>query len=515
MRSLGRFVRGLVTAVVVAAAIAVPGALFVGLPDVLGPSPAAVPPVVPLSSPPRPAPAADQPVSIPVLTYHDVSDRGGRHTVTPERFAEHLAALDAAGYESVTLEDVARLLGGDASGIPARPVLLTFDDGAASLDTHVDPLLEAYDASAVAFLITDVVADDRDSYYLGWDRVRALTRTGRWSFGSHTADLHHDAPLPAGSSGPPLVNRLALPGGSETFPAWQRRVEADLERSLRTLWLELRGPPVGFSYPFTAATAPSNDARIPPLVHTLVVERFGLGFGGDQGLARTVTSVSDPGHLPRVGVAGDVDGQGLLDTLDAVAPIVPTGELDTLEWTASEVSCVVRHGSVRLRGSGYGRCRIEGDTSLWRDYEVQLEVHGADRDQTAIVALRDGAAGWVEVQLGEATARVQQRTADGWEVLREFAIDPADPQELAIDLRDQVLRVRIGDATQRITVDEALVDGAFAFGLASRSDGGATFIVREVTATSAALTRADADRRATDPPSAPDVTAPRQNWTRS
>jgi len=66
---------------------------------------------------------------VPILMYHDVSERGGgEFAVSLTRFDEHLTALEAAGYHTVTFAD---LIGYVYFGgcLPERPVLLTSDDG--------------------------------------------------------------------------------------------------------------------------------------------------------------------------------------------------------------------------------------------------------------------------------------------------------------------------------------------------------------------------------------------------
>ena len=66
---------------------------------------------------------------VPILMYHDISEaRTGDYSVTPVRFEEHLAALENAGYHTVTFADLMDYVyfGGN---LPDSPVLLTFDDG--------------------------------------------------------------------------------------------------------------------------------------------------------------------------------------------------------------------------------------------------------------------------------------------------------------------------------------------------------------------------------------------------
>ncbi len=81
-----------------------------------------------------PAPQAAAPggaLTIPVLEYHDVGYGQGTYQVTLAAFRQQLDWLQAHGYTTVTLPQVyAALLAGGP--LPAKPVVLTFDDGRAS-----------------------------------------------------------------------------------------------------------------------------------------------------------------------------------------------------------------------------------------------------------------------------------------------------------------------------------------------------------------------------------------------
>jgi peptidoglycan/xylan/chitin deacetylase (PgdA/CDA1 family) len=69
---------------------------------------------------------------VPVLLYHAVTEHPPagleRYTVHPARFAEHLGCLRDLGRAGLTVPEFAAFLKGQAP-LPARPVLVTFDDG--------------------------------------------------------------------------------------------------------------------------------------------------------------------------------------------------------------------------------------------------------------------------------------------------------------------------------------------------------------------------------------------------
>jgi peptidoglycan/xylan/chitin deacetylase (PgdA/CDA1 family) len=129
-------------------------------------------------------------IRVPILMYHyirvnpDSTDRlGFALSVTPSDFAAQMDWLTRNGYHPITFEDLNRYLKGER-GLPARPVILTFDDGYADFYTTALPILRAHDFSAVAYIV---------SGFIGWpgymtaDQVVAADRAGI-EIGSHTVD---------------------------------------------------------------------------------------------------------------------------------------------------------------------------------------------------------------------------------------------------------------------------------------------------------------------------------------
>jgi peptidoglycan/xylan/chitin deacetylase (PgdA/CDA1 family) len=91
--------------------------------------------------------AAAAPSEVPILLYHHLGnpppgERNPSLYVTPARFRATLGALDAAGFQAVTLGRVWAAWHGGAP-LPRRPVVLSFDDGFAEQDTVARPALAA------------------------------------------------------------------------------------------------------------------------------------------------------------------------------------------------------------------------------------------------------------------------------------------------------------------------------------------------------------------------------------
>ncbi|MDX3532667.1 polysaccharide deacetylase family protein [Streptomyces sp. ID05-39B] len=131
--------------------------------------------------------------AIPVFLYHAVMEEPpewiAEFTVTPKEFAAHLDAIVDSGRTPVTVSALADHLAGRAP-LPARPVLLTFDDGFADLPGPTAEALAARDLAATAYLTTGAISPGGRSLLppapmMTLDQAAGLERSGM-EIGSHT-----------------------------------------------------------------------------------------------------------------------------------------------------------------------------------------------------------------------------------------------------------------------------------------------------------------------------------------
>lgn len=97
-----------------------------------------------------------------VLLFHSVDDRDvlslrDLGNIGPEVFGKTVAALKKE-FDIMSLDDMVRCISGDERG-PARPLAITFDDGAVSYRSQALPVMESLDVPSTCFLITDCVGD--------------------------------------------------------------------------------------------------------------------------------------------------------------------------------------------------------------------------------------------------------------------------------------------------------------------------------------------------------------------
>jgi peptidoglycan/xylan/chitin deacetylase (PgdA/CDA1 family)/glycosyltransferase involved in cell wall biosynthesis len=241
-----------------------------------------------------------------VLMYHHVGPGyPGTYrdlTVSPQVFDRHIATLVRHGYHGVTLAECLRWCRGEAR-LPARSVMVTFDDGYADLAEHAFPVLQRHGFGGVVFIVTREIAGTNS-----WDEARGsathrlLTREQivDWQrrgieFGRHSRT---HASLPA-------LDSAQL--RDETTGC-----RADLER--------LTGvAPVAFAYPYGEFDAATVEA---------VRGDFALAFTAEEGVNRLAT---DPHLLRRTMVMpGD---SGRVVALRAMLGYSPRDVL--LRWRAA------------------------------------------------------------------------------------------------------------------------------------------------------------------------------------
>ena len=134
---------------------------------------------------PQPSPMPTLPASarVPILMYHylsvpppDADKYRLDLSVTPENFEAQLKYLADNGYTAISLYDLhANLSQGTA--LPAKPIILTFDDGYRDAFTNAFPLLQKYKMTATFFIVSDFLYA-HNSAYLTWLQVIRMSRAG-------------------------------------------------------------------------------------------------------------------------------------------------------------------------------------------------------------------------------------------------------------------------------------------------------------------------------------------------
>ncbi len=144
--------------------------------------------------------------SLLVLCYHAIADQSNDpvladYGVPPGQFADQLDSLAKRGFVFIAPAHLAAFLESRAP-LPRRPVLLTFDDGYADLESLARDVLQPRGIEAVAFVVTGSASGTNE-----WDKpygaktIKLLTRSGLKEIvslgieiGSHSR-THREMPL--------------------------------------------------------------------------------------------------------------------------------------------------------------------------------------------------------------------------------------------------------------------------------------------------------------------------------
>ena len=130
-------------------------------------------------------------LSIPILMYHHVGDWGesraewAQWVVRSKEFRAQMDWLVANGFHTITFRE---LLAGQKAGesLPAKSVIISFDDGWSAQEGVVRAELEPRGLHAVFFVYTAAVgATPNNSGYISWEQLRILESAGH-EVQSHT-----------------------------------------------------------------------------------------------------------------------------------------------------------------------------------------------------------------------------------------------------------------------------------------------------------------------------------------
>ncbi|MFD4786000.1 polysaccharide deacetylase family protein [Streptomyces sp. NPDC058459] len=170
---------------------------------------------------------------VPILMYHSVAAAPNGATralsVAPRAFAEQMALIGDLGLTPLTTATLAAHWR-HRRPLPARPVLITFDDGYEGVHRHALPVLAKHGFPATLFTSTGWIRGPHDTgggpdAMLDWDQVRELA-AGGVEIGGH-------------SHSHPQLDQL-----DDTALA------AELAHSTGILTDELGAHPVSFAYPY-------------------------------------------------------------------------------------------------------------------------------------------------------------------------------------------------------------------------------------------------------------------------
>ena len=232
--------------------------------------------------------------SIPVLTYHHISEDPEQWikdtVVKPETFDAQMRYLSENGYTTMTITEVAQAMRGTAP-LPPNPAAVTFDDGYESNYTYAFPVLKKYRIKATIAVIVGFIPDEYPGRFPGrphmtWSQMREMVQSDLVEFQSHTYDSHRLVMGDDGKKKPALIAREFLPNKRryETDAERHRRIVNDFKRARARLRARLGVPANALFYPYGAYDDHVRQAAIEAGHDILVTIENGYNRPGDNPL---------------------------------------------------------------------------------------------------------------------------------------------------------------------------------------------------------------------------------------
>ncbi|NHN29200.1 polysaccharide deacetylase family protein [Paenibacillus sp. S3N08] len=170
------------------------------------------------------------------------------------------------GYKTLSLQQFMDYMDNKATGMPEKPILLTFDDGYADNHEHALPILRSLQFQATLFVSPGTT---EDGYFLNWEQIKEMHQAG-WDIQPH--GMTH-----------PYLPKLAAKDQNYEIIEAKRQIDEQLQIDTNV-----------FCYPY--------GERNTTTLNVLKDNGFRYAFTIDQGMT---TRTQDPLLLKRIFVNGE------------------------------------------------------------------------------------------------------------------------------------------------------------------------------------------------------------------
>ena len=193
-----------------------------------------------------------------IVMYHNVltdTSRCGKYTITPQLFEQDVLYLLNEGYTFVGCNDVIDSVLSH-SPLPAKPVIITFDDGYYNNYTYIYPILQKHKIKAVISPIAIEAEKFSDSpdpnpaySTMTWDDIKEMCDSGYAEVQNHSYNMHQINKSTRGCA--------RLPG--EGLQKYQSRLSQDLTKAHNLIIEKTSYTPTCMVYPFGMVSKGATD----------------------------------------------------------------------------------------------------------------------------------------------------------------------------------------------------------------------------------------------------------------
>jgi hypothetical protein len=382
--------------------------------------------------------------SVPVLSYHEVSDRP--KAVAPKRFAAHMQLLADEGFHSVTVSQLGAFLR-SGRALPKRPIVISFDQALGSLWREVDPILETFGFRATAFIAPATVGQHLP-YNVSSLELKKMVASGRWDIEAALA-----------------------------YRPEQRIGASQLDQLLSSFERRELPPPLAFLYPRGTAVSYAVPPRFPLSFHVGADPHF--VSRGDTPFQR----------LPLFAVSPTLTRDALLAQVAGARPLAPSvsNALDSAQdWRfeggsysehAADIQLGSFHPSSPAAKHWLAAYYAPTRTRDWSDYHTTVEISslgeaGSGADATILIGSSR------RLTLTLSANRLHVRTTDG-EQETTAPVAPGSHHLLQVSAANGLVAVTVDD--KPVVTLPAPVKGGIGLGIWREKEASPTPVFAKLT----------------------------------
>ena len=193
--------------------------------------------------------ATESTVKLPIIMYHSISKdtkQQGQYVIDPQKLENDLNTLKEKGYTAITVQELIDYIENDKK-LPAKPIMLTFDDGYYNNYLYAYPLLKEHKCKAVISPIayyseqySKTTETLSASYsHCTWKQLEEMHKSGYVELQNHSYNLHGQN------------DRLGIQQKKgETSDSYRELIVKDLTTAQDMFKSNLNYTPTAFVYPF-------------------------------------------------------------------------------------------------------------------------------------------------------------------------------------------------------------------------------------------------------------------------
>lgn len=198
---------------------------------------------------PVPAEAAvEESIDLPIVMYHHISQRSrtwNDYVLSIEEFRSDMEYLSREGWQSISVDELLAWQKGEFI-MPEKPMMITFDDGFASVVEYAEPIMAEYGMKGIVAVIGSVCDEysengeyDPEWSDLSWEAAAEMADRGVLEVQCHTWDMHS------------MENALGCAKRwGESVDSYRRRLSADLSRFISACDKHGLNMTYSIAYPF-------------------------------------------------------------------------------------------------------------------------------------------------------------------------------------------------------------------------------------------------------------------------